>query len=148
MVLFQKKIFFKKRRHFTHWTLTLIGVKSLTNNCVKNQNYWFKNWKLFKISVNKTIFSDDFFRSGGKYGFVDRVIDGIFVQINSVSVKFISRQFNATLQVTIIVILYFWELYSMPSWSYGKSTCIPFAGSDIVSYYSFLLKYTHISVNL
>ena len=41
-----------------------------------------------------------FCRSGGKYGFVDRVIDGIYVQINSVSVKFISRQFNATLQLS------------------------------------------------
>lgn len=39
------------------------------------------------------------YRSGGKYGFVDRVIDGMYVHINSVLVKFISRKFHASLQV-------------------------------------------------
>ena len=39
------------------------------------------------------------YRSGGKYGFVDRVIDGMYVHINSVVVKFISRKFHASLQV-------------------------------------------------
>ena len=39
------------------------------------------------------------FRSGGKYGFVDKVIDGIFVHINSVTVQFNSQKFEANLQV-------------------------------------------------
>ncbi|XP_061178016.1 bridge-like lipid transfer protein family member 3B isoform X2 [Saccostrea echinata] len=40
------------------------------------------------------------YRSGGKYGFVDRVIDGMYVHINSVLVKFISRKFHASLQLS------------------------------------------------
>jgi hypothetical protein len=40
-----------------------------------------------------------FFRSEGKYGFIDKVIDGIYVHINSVSVKFNSTKFHASLQV-------------------------------------------------
>ena len=39
------------------------------------------------------------YRSGGKYGFVDKVIDGIFVHINSVTVQFNSQKFEANLQV-------------------------------------------------
>ena len=40
-------------------------------------------------------------RSGGKYGFVDKVIDGIYVHINSVTVQFNSQKFLANLQVRI-----------------------------------------------
>ncbi|XP_071104547.1 bridge-like lipid transfer protein family member 3B [Haliotis cracherodii] len=39
------------------------------------------------------------YRSGGKYGFVDRVIDGIFVHVESVEVKLMSRAFHASLQL-------------------------------------------------
>ncbi|KAL8579231.1 hypothetical protein ACOMHN_010815 [Nucella lapillus] len=35
---------------------------------------------------------------GGKYGFIDKVMDGIYVHINSVIIKMVSRTFNASLQ--------------------------------------------------
>ena len=38
--------------------------------------------------------------AGGKYGFVDRVMDGIYVHVNSVVVKLISHKFHASLQVS------------------------------------------------
>ncbi|XP_069133817.1 bridge-like lipid transfer protein family member 3B [Argopecten irradians] len=44
------------------------------------------------------------YRSGGKYGFTDRVIDGIYVHINAVSVKFMSRKFHASLQLSRVVV--------------------------------------------
>ncbi|XP_048728642.1 bridge-like lipid transfer protein family member 3B isoform X4 [Ostrea edulis] len=40
------------------------------------------------------------YRTGGKYGFVDRVIDGMYVHINSVLVKFLSKKFHASLQLS------------------------------------------------
>ncbi|OWF43212.1 UHRF1-binding protein 1-like isoform X2 [Mizuhopecten yessoensis] len=44
------------------------------------------------------------YRSGGKYGFSDRVIDGIYVHINAVSVKFMSKKFHASLQLSRVVV--------------------------------------------
>ncbi|XP_059172089.1 bridge-like lipid transfer protein family member 3B isoform X2 [Physella acuta] len=38
--------------------------------------------------------------SGGKYGFVDRVMDGIYVHVNSVVVKLHSHKFQASLQLS------------------------------------------------
>ncbi|KAK6972753.1 UHRF1-binding protein 1, partial [Biomphalaria glabrata] len=35
---------------------------------------------------------------GGKYGFVDRVMDGIYIHVNSVVVKLHSHMFHASLQ--------------------------------------------------
>jgi hypothetical protein len=40
-----------------------------------------------------------FFSSGGKYGFAERIIDGMFVSINSVIVNFKARTFAASIQV-------------------------------------------------
>ena len=37
--------------------------------------------------------------AGGKYGFTDRVIDGIFLSINSIHVRLKSEVFNASIQV-------------------------------------------------
>lgn len=37
---------------------------------------------------------------GGKYGFIDKVMDGIFVHVNSVIVKMMSRTFSASLQLS------------------------------------------------
>ena len=37
--------------------------------------------------------------AGGKYGFTDRVIDGIFLSINSIHVRLKSEAFNASIQV-------------------------------------------------
>ncbi|XP_052224963.1 UHRF1-binding protein 1-like isoform X2 [Dreissena polymorpha] len=39
-------------------------------------------------------------RSEGRYGFVDKVIDGIYVHINSVTVQFNSLKFHANLQLS------------------------------------------------
>ncbi len=39
------------------------------------------------------------FSDSGKYGFTDRVFDGMTVTINSVIVKFKSKVFNASLEV-------------------------------------------------
>ena len=39
--------------------------------------------------------------AGGKYGFIDRVIDGIFLSINSIHVRLKSEAFNASIQVGI-----------------------------------------------
>ncbi|WAR03200.1 UH1BL-like protein [Mya arenaria] len=38
--------------------------------------------------------------SEGRYGFADKVIDGIYVHINSVSVRFMSDKFHASLQLS------------------------------------------------
>ncbi|XP_070199666.1 bridge-like lipid transfer protein family member 3B [Littorina saxatilis] len=50
--------------------------------------------------------------SGGKYGFIDKVMDGIFVHINSVIMKMMSRTFNASLQLSRV------KVHSTtPTWS-------------------------------
>ncbi|GFO39321.1 uhrf1-binding protein 1-like protein [Plakobranchus ocellatus] len=43
--------------------------------------------------------------AGGKYGFVDRVMDGIYVHVNSVVVKLLSHKFHASLQLNLKVCL-------------------------------------------
>jgi len=43
-----------------------------------------------------------FVSDSGKYGFTDRVFDGMTVTINSVIIKFNSKVFNASLQVIVI----------------------------------------------
>uniref|UniRef100_A0A2C9JX98 Uncharacterized protein n=1 Tax=Biomphalaria glabrata TaxID=6526 RepID=A0A2C9JX98_BIOGL len=43
---------------------------------------------------------------GGKYGFVDRVMDGIYIHVNSVVVKLHSHMFHASLQKLFAVFLY------------------------------------------
>ncbi|KAK3581543.1 hypothetical protein CHS0354_031884 [Potamilus streckersoni] len=40
------------------------------------------------------------YRTGGKYGLVDKVIDGIYVHINAVTVNLRSKKFNASLQLS------------------------------------------------
>ena len=40
--------------------------------------------------------------AGGKYGFTDRVIDGIFLSINSIHVRLKSEAFNASIQVRML----------------------------------------------
>ena len=41
----------------------------------------------------------NFLSSGGKYGFAERIIDGMFVSINSVVVNFRAKAFGASIQV-------------------------------------------------
>ncbi|CAL1533724.1 unnamed protein product, partial [Lymnaea stagnalis] len=43
-------------------------------------------------------------RAGGKYGFVDRVMDGIYVHVNSVVVKLNSHKFQASLQLSRVTV--------------------------------------------
>lgn len=45
------------------------------------------------------------YRSGGKYGFSDRVIDGMTVVVNSVVINFSSPAFQASFQVILFLFL-------------------------------------------
>ncbi|CAH1786953.1 unnamed protein product, partial [Owenia fusiformis] len=44
------------------------------------------------------------YSSGGKYGFTDRVVDGISMSINSVTVNFKSHAFQASIQISRILV--------------------------------------------
>ena len=43
------------------------------------------------------------YSSGGKYGFAERIIDGMYVSINSVVVNFKAPAFHASIQVSAAV---------------------------------------------
>lgn len=47
------------------------------------------------------------YRSGSKYGFVEKVIDGMTVSINSVYVRFNSPSFTTSFHVSILYIHHF-----------------------------------------
>ncbi|ESO97583.1 hypothetical protein LOTGIDRAFT_104431 [Lottia gigantea] len=48
--------------------------------------------------------SNSSYRNHGKYGFIDRVIDGIFVRINSVLVKLVSKTFQASVELSRLTV--------------------------------------------
>ncbi|XP_053383939.1 bridge-like lipid transfer protein family member 3B isoform X2 [Mercenaria mercenaria] len=54
-------------------------------------------------------------RSEGKYGFVDKVMDGIYIHINSVSVQFVSDKFHASLQLSRVKVQSLTPTWSNPT---------------------------------
>ncbi|KAK6191468.1 hypothetical protein SNE40_003151 [Patella caerulea] len=48
--------------------------------------------------------SDSQYRSGGKYGFIEIVLDGIFVRVNSVLVKLVSKTFQAAVELSRLTV--------------------------------------------
>ncbi|KAK3734232.1 hypothetical protein RRG08_049650 [Elysia crispata] len=53
--------------------------------------------------------------AGGKYGFVDRVMDGIYVHVNSVLVKLMSHKFHASLQLSRVKVQSMSPTWQAPS---------------------------------
>ena len=49
-----------------------------------------------------SLFCHLFCSSGGRYGFGDRVVDGMYLQINAVVIDFKSKAFQASLNVSSI----------------------------------------------
>ncbi|XP_060600792.1 bridge-like lipid transfer protein family member 3B isoform X2 [Ruditapes philippinarum] len=54
-------------------------------------------------------------RSEGRYGFVDKVMDGIYVHINSVSVQFSSDKFHASLQLSRVKVQSMTPCWTLPT---------------------------------
>ncbi|KAL4224791.1 UHRF1 (ICBP90) binding protein 1-like [Mactra antiquata] len=54
-------------------------------------------------------------KSEGSYGFVDKVVDGIYVHINSVNVQFVSDKFHASLQLSRVTVQSLSPLWSTVS---------------------------------
>lgn len=74
-------------------------MEKLTNHTLSISILDFK-LILLKLYISiKALFCIFLFRSGGKYGFSDRVIDGMTVVVNSVVINFNSPAFQASFQV-------------------------------------------------
>lgn len=80
---------------------------------LEEQNFDIVLWNLVSVASSSSsllmyiihcsffFFLSSRYSTGGKYGFAERIIDGMFVSINSIIVNFRAKAFTASIQVRL-----------------------------------------------